>query len=318
MSFKNLNILILGIRFYDYEIIIKNKLISLGAKVDLYYQVDKIIVFNSYFNLIKNYNKKIYQEKLLNKVCEKNYDLILIFKGEDISYNFISRLKSNNKNSKLILYLWDEICRIKDISKKFIFFDNIFSFDRLDCIKNKSLTFRPLFYRDDNKSNISNLIYDLSFVGYFHSNREILQSLFYKANYQKNFTTFLHLYTGKFQYIKRKLIGNTYCLYSYPLSYSDVNYIYSSSKSIIDIPYTSQSGLSMRIIESLCHGKKIITSNKDIINYEFYDKDLIYLFENENLTLNDNFLINKEKKLYKNFNKEYYSLNRWLCDVLLK
>jgi hypothetical protein len=48
---------------------------------------------------------------------------------------------------------------------------------------------------------------------------------------------------------------------------------------VIDIVQRGQSGLTMRAIEALAAGKKIITNNKNIINEPFYNNKNIMIID---------------------------------------
>ena len=48
------------------------------------------------------------------------------------------------------------------------------------------------------------------------------------------------------------------------------------SRSIIEIEDIDQNGLTLRSLESIFFGKKLITDNRDIVNYDFYKKENIY------------------------------------------
>ena len=50
-----------------------------------------------------------------------------------------------------------------------------------------------------------------------------------------------------------------------------------SSKAVLDIVQEGQIGLTIRTMETLCLHKKLITNNKDIVNYDFYNKNNIFI-----------------------------------------
>ena len=51
----------------------------------------------------------------------------------------------------------------------------------------------------------------------------------------------------------------------------------------MDIPRIGQHGLTMRIFECLATNTKIVTTNKSIKNYPFYNPSNIYILENDYL-----------------------------------
>ncbi len=46
---------------------------------------------------------------------------------------------------------------------------------------------------------------------------------------------------------------------------------------LLDVNQAGQEALTMRVMESIYLSKKLITNNRDIVNYDFYDEDNIYL-----------------------------------------
>jgi hypothetical protein len=62
-----------------------------------------------------------------------------------------------------------------------------------------------------------------------------------------------------------------------PLNQLDIRKIIENSKCVIDLSHSHQSGLTMRAIETLGMQKKLVTNNKMIKEYDFYNKDNIYV-----------------------------------------
>ena len=95
----------------------------------------------------------------------------------------------------------------------------------------------------------------------------------------------------------------------------EISEIVDESKIIIDIQHPKQTGLTMRTIEMLGMNKKIITTNEDIKNYDFFDENNIKIINRE-----DNYFdftdlksdyVNLDDSIY-----SYYSLSSWIFDVL--
>jgi hypothetical protein len=67
-----------------------------------------------------------------------------------------------------------------------------------------------------------------------------------------------------------------------PLAYSEVIKIFYASQAILDIEHPRQRGLTMRTLEVVGAGKKLITTNKHIKDYPFYDPSRIALIDRDN------------------------------------
>lgn len=75
----------------------------------------------------------------------------------------------------------------------------------------------------------------------------------------------------------------------YTLKQDEVNDILSKSKVVIDIQMGKQNGLTMRTFETLHLNKKLITSNQNIKQYDFYSSNNILCLEDIKETVDSNF-----------------------------
>jgi hypothetical protein len=101
-----------------------------------------------------------------------------------------------------------------------------------------------------------------------------------------------------------------------PLSKSNVLDIIKKSKTIIDIQHPSQSGLTMRTLEMLGAKRKLITTNKHIEEYDFYDKNNVLVIDRNQTDINMDFLKSKFQNIDENIYYKY-SLNSWLSHIFL-
>tara|TARA_B110000977_G_C10965411_1_gene450225 strand:- start:697 stop:1116 length:420 start_codon:yes stop_codon:yes gene_type:complete len=69
------------------------------------------------------------------------------------------------------------------------------------------------------------------------------------------------------------------------LSIDEIIKYYEDSSIILDINHPNQRGLTMRTFEALGAGKKIITTNKEIKKYSFYNSNNIFVIDRENIEL---------------------------------
>jgi len=92
--------------------------------------------------------------------------------------------------------------------------------------------------------------------------------------------------------------------------------IISKSKTVLDIQHPDQSGLTMRTIEMLGAKRKLITTNSNIRNYDFYRKKNIYIIDRDNPKLDKSFFQSNYKNLSKDVYQKY-SLENWLKTIFL-
>ena len=87
-----------------------------------------------------------------------------------------------------------------------------------------------------------------------------------------------------------------------------------NSKIVFDICNKNQVGLTMRTIEALGSQRKLITTNKDIVNYDFFDKNNIYVFDLESFEIPSAFLETEYHEINENIYKKY-SLSSWINTI---
>ena len=98
---------------------------------------------------------------------------------------------------------------------------------------------------------------------------------------------------------------------------SEVNHYINRSKVLLDINRLGQSGLTFRVFESLGLEKKLITTNADIKNYDFYNPNNILVIDEKNPIIPMEFFENDYEKI-PNSILEKYTLKGWTNHVILK
>ena len=192
-------------------------------------------------------------------------------------------------------------------------------------MKNSVLLLDRLFFDEEYEriaKEDSELIYDLFFVGTVHSDRyQILKEV--KEQFEKN-----HLRVFYFMYLPSKLMYYQKKIFTNEFNGSNINEFsfagmpsdqltakLKQSKAVVDIQHPKQTGLTMRTIEMLGANKKMITTNADIKNYDFYHPNNICIVDRENVVVPTEFMassfIEVDKKI-----KERYSIKYFVLDVL--
>ena len=85
----------------------------------------------------------------------------------------------------------------------------------------------------------------------------------------------------------------------------------SQTKALLDYNAYNQKGLSLRVMESLFFEKKLITTNKNVKNYGFYNKNNIFIIGEDKWQNLEEF-INSE---YEKINPEiidYFDFKQWI------
>ena len=69
----------------------------------------------------------------------------------------------------------------------------------------------------------------------------------------------------------------------------------------------------MRTFEALSLGIKIVTTNKDIVNYDFYNPQNIFIVEDENTLIPEDFF---DTPFDNSFSMKGYSINQFVIKLL--
>lgn len=314
--------------FFGYEDKIKKKMLELGAKVDSF---DERSVVSAFGRALLKLNRNIFHQrtenyyaKILSIVKKENYDYVLFVKCDMPTERILKTYRKYFKKAKFCLHMWDSIKNIPGIEKKFKYFDFISSFDRMDCEVYPELHFRPLYYCDEyrrEENAAEEYDYDLCFIGTIHSDRwKILKEL-RKQSEKKNLRIFYYPYLqSRFIYyfyrlIKPEFWGTPIDQFRFEkLSGDLISEKVEKSRVVIDIQHPGQTGLTIRTIEMIGMNKRLITTNQDIKNYDFYDPENVCIMDRRNPVMNMNFKLD-----YKPLNKALYhkySLEAWIYEVL--
>lgn len=322
------NILFFSPSFFGYEKEIQNKMEEMGARVIFY---DERPFTSSIEKALLKINPNIFYRKLddyflniFNDVKSEHFDHIFLLKCETPTEKILDMFRSHFKDAKFCLYMWDSISNVKNIESKFKYFDLISSFDKKDSLEN-NFNFRPLFYSDSYRIPLEKhkqVTYDICSFGTIHSDRfKIISKVEEEANNLGLNTYFFNFLQGQFMYYYYKLTkkefkhSNINDFSFEKKSSKEITDIIRNSKAVLDIQHPNQSGLTMRTIEMLGMNKKIITTNSDIKNYDFYHPNNISIINRDSIEIDPNFL-NSE---YEPIDKEVYdkySLKNWILDSL--
>lgn len=327
-SFQNKKIIFFSAAFFNYEKAIVEKLLNLGASVNYYNErpSNSTLAKGTIRVNRKLYQRKIqnYYQKILEKTSGKAYDFLFIIKGETVPEYFLKQFKINHPETKLIYYGYDPFSEYPEIHKILPYFDKKLTFDRQDAVEFQ-MQFRPLFFIDEyfNKEN-SDFQYDLSFIGSAHTDRflvgEMVEDLAKKINLKTYFYYFApsksilllkRIFDKHFEKLNLKKVSYQ------QFSHQEISEIYQNSKAVLDIQKPFQNGLTMRTFEVLAAGRKLITTNEDIIHYPFYNANNILIINREKPILPKDFFETSFNPLSQN---ELYkmSLHSWLQDVFFE
>ena len=185
-------------------------------------------------------------------------------------------------------------------------------------------SFLPLYYYEDciPKTGTVEKKYDIGFIGTGHGDRITIVNEIKKQCEEKGLRFFSFMFLPhKLVYLYNKVTNPAFKNakvddFSYEkLPFEKVYEIYAQSESVLDVENLSQTGLTMRTIEIVGLHKKLITTNPDIVNYNFYNKNNIQLMDRKMPVVDETFIhsdyVELEEEIYKQ-----YSLESWIRNIL--
>lgn len=173
----------------------------------------------------------------------------------------------------------------------------------------------------DNTNFSSNIDYDISFIGTAHTDRAPIVN-YIDSILNKNIKRFWYLY------IQAEWVRNYYFIKSpsfrkvpsdliryKPVSKDFTSEIFHKSSSILDIEHPLQRGLTIRTFEALGSGKKLITTNKNISEEDFFNPDNILIIDRNNISIDLDFFDIPFSPLSKSI-RSRYTLSGWLDEIM--
>lgn len=286
-----MKILLIGINFFGYDKKIKESLELLGYQVELCYDMPKRYVLPMVLlseKKIKKINIK-YQKKIIKKIEKNDYDKGIVIVGRYLTREFFEKISYYRISKNLILYLWDDVLRVKNFFEVKNYYKEIFSFDSKDCVK-YNFKFLPLFYSDDYFSSPANKTLDVFTAFTMHSDRiNIINKICIFLAGRKNY---FFVKVGKLNFIKLLFEKNNSSIhFSIRALASNQNAeLIRKSKCVLDIQHPSQNGLTIRSIEVLQSQTKLITTNENIKDYDFYNEQNILVIDRQNPYIPNDFI----------------------------
>ena len=251
-----------------------------------------------------HYGKKIIEN--INKLNEIQ-DVILVIKGDFIDPKSILELKKYSK--KTIAYFNDNIQRCPKIKRVLPFFDEVYSFEKEDCEKynlkfatNWIYNYPSLKPNKNYKYKVFNIISKdkrlkiLSKIANNLQAKDISHKIIVHNKKQIKSTSSIEFIT---KYI--------------PLS--EINEYTNNSQVLLDINRKGQTGLTFRVFESIGLHKKLITTNADIVNYDFYNPNNILVINEKNPEIPVTFFDKEYEEIPEEIFKKY-TTKGWIEHVV--
>lgn len=241
-----------------------------------------------------------------------NYDLIILPSRKSSKYAVDIIKKKYHK--RVVVWYWNIVTK-NELSPSYCKRKGCetWSFDKEDC-KKYGMMFGDTYYFDDfyvnSDSKKTDDKYSMFYVGINRPGRnKILNDLKNVLNNNNlKYKFVLTSYPNDSKKLKKQ--------FDIRLKYSEVVYYINNSSSVLDLNRNNQSGLTLRPLEALFYGKKLITNNVFIKDYMIYNNKNIYIIGEEEQDLitflKKDFVAPCEKL------KDYYLFKSWLNRLINK
>jgi hypothetical protein len=338
-------VLLLTPRFYGIENKIKTAFEELNYEVTWIENKTLLLDYHSpasklrflrriYFSICSP--RERYLKKELRKIQNSHFDLLFAINGGVVCRYLFERLKQGNPAVKSLVFFWDSFAKF-DWSAELKLFNRAFTFDPDDSLR-QHLEYKPNFYLKPGFKQDHAIEHDLFFVGKFSASRLLILDKLTGRSNSENIASFIKLYPAykifphkalvygffkkinfKNSWIKDYIISyeavegilKRNFLINKSLTYDEVQADFLKSNVILDLPYRKQAGYTHRLIEALATGKKIITTDSNILKAAFYNSDQIHIL-NE-LEPDFDFRWMKERRTFQsNENFKNLELSIWL------
>lgn len=282
-----------------------------SSKIHFTYKnsVQRITNFFSKTFFNKNAKKGFLERNLLQTVENLPLqDCIIIINPDTFSQQVVNLLKLKTK--RYIAHNYDSLDRHPLPVNHTELFDQVFSFDIQDVKKNDFITLLNNFIYTEKK--VSTKPKNKMFMILSKSKeREIILSKIADVLDRKN----IHNY--EFIVVNPEItenINKNIVLTTKSISLDDVTNKVANAEILIDLVRTNQSGLSFRFFEAMTFHKKIITNNKNVMLYDFYNPNNILVINDDFSEIDDAFLNNAYEPVPENIYNNY-TIDAWIKTV---
>lgn len=194
----------------------------------------------------------------------RQVDTVLLFDYKGLE-NLMNRIELKAPHIKKIVFYWNALGSSKPINRPGW---TVCTFDPGDADKYAMLYVGQFFI--PHMMPHKEIDNDICFVGRNKGRFAFLRSL--QKSLQDSVKTDFH-YVSLMSMISKR--------YDKPFSYSAYLAIEAASKALLEILVPWQTGISLRTLEALQSGKKLVTNNVGIKGYRWYDAKRIFVLEKD-------------------------------------
>ncbi len=263
----------------------------------------------------RDFKRKLFLEQNKHELIQKlngveKIDYTLFIRPDQYSIEVVKMVRQ--KSDKMLCYQWDGLERYPNIYEYIPFMDRFFVFDTKDLSVENTLPLTNFFFDFFETNSIVNKN-EVYYIGsYLEDRLELIGDIDQKLDILGIDRT-IKIVSNRNRVIE---LINSKGLIPYPntISYMENLKAVVNATVLIDIQNPIHNGLSFRIFEGLGYDKKIITTNTDVIKYDFYHPNNILVWDNQTKEDLSSFLSLPYQVLPKHV-KNKYSFTNWFSYI---
>jgi hypothetical protein len=262
-------------------------------------------------------------ERAFFALRDRRYTDVLVVNPEGCGLAVLKQLRRLQPQARFALYRWDSFENRKHLSPTALLkqFDRASTFDDVDA-ERYGMRFRPLFFSDEAPARQIEPRYAFSFIGTMHSDRYRIVSALNRQASEFGLATFVYPFLASraiywvYRAARPEFRGTKFGDFRYKsMPYAEAMEVTGASLAAIDIEHPKQRGLTMRTFEVLAAGKKLITTNARIRDYDFYSPDRICVIDRLQPRVEKSFF-EAPPVPWEASQRARYSIRAWADDVL--
>lgn len=263
----NKKVLILKDNYNTLEQFYNDEFCKIGIECEFYYKTSSCI------RKLVTHNGLIYESFWYGKWKKKlqNYDIIIVF--DSIHTSKLLKYLFKKSNARLIYWHWNPLnsnktIKIYEETKRIC---EHWTFNPLDAEKFHMRINNQFFFYQSllNVDKVNNAFFIGTNKGRYDFLLKLAEMLI-KCGCNPDF------------HVVDKEKKGIYIQKSY-MEYTQVLNSIRKSNLIVEIVQNGQNGLTIRSLEAMFFNAKLLTNNKDIINYQFYNKNNIFIIGVDNM-----------------------------------
>lgn len=277
-------VLFIGFDYHDYARAIHREFGALGFASlfhsiqpgPLHFKIARRLTASGYQSLLNRYHRD-----LILAAPPGTFDEVVFLQVHQVSHENLQLLRSRQPDAKFTLYNWDAVTT-HDYRDRLRYFDRAFTFDPEDA-RTLGIGYLPLFCVRALQAIPNGEADPLSayFIGNIvNPHRYRVVSAFRDHCAREGIAFRTHLSTtvhGFTEMLKAGILPSDVTFREIPeAGFHDM---LRGSSAAFDFANHRQAGFTMRVMENLCAGRKIITNNPRVMEAEFYSDDRFLVYE---------------------------------------